>query len=125
MAPGESGGQSSPFPPLQAELARMKRSTLSSAIKDVDEIIDFLTSAREQVAGGANACHRPLRQATAYNSTETDSHKIGMAMMTLQNPVKTHLEAINNDLKEVNKAQKSFGKALDKVRSRLTPPLPE
>ena len=42
-----------------------------------------------------------------------------MAMMALQNPVKTHLESINNDLKEVNKAQKSFGKALDKVRSRL------
>jgi hypothetical protein len=38
-----------------------------------------------------------------------------MALTTLQNPVKSRLEAINTDLKDVNKAQKGFGKALDKV----------
>lgn len=38
-----------------------------------------------------------------------------MALTTLQNPVKARLEAINTDLKDVNKAQKAFGKALDKV----------
>lgn len=37
-------------------------------------------------------------------------------MTTLQNPVKARFEAITQDLKEVTKAQKSFGKALDKVR---------
>lgn len=42
-----------------------------------------------------------------------------MALTTLQNPVKARLEAINSDLKDVNKAQKGFGKALDKVRPRL------
>lgn len=39
-----------------------------------------------------------------------------MAMTTLQNPVKDRLDAITNDLKDVTKAQRSFGKALDKVR---------
>lgn len=43
-----------------------------------------------------------------------------MAMTTLQNPVKVQLEAITNDLKEVTKAQKGFGKALDKVGVILT-----
>lgn len=36
-------------------------------------------------------------------------------MMMLQNPVKSRLESITQDLKEVTKAQKAFGKALDKV----------
>jgi hypothetical protein len=38
-----------------------------------------------------------------------------MAMTTLQNPVKARFERINVDLKDITKAQKSFGKALDKV----------
>lgn len=38
-----------------------------------------------------------------------------MAMTTLQNPVKGRLEAITDDLKNVTKAQKNFGKALDRV----------
>lgn len=39
-----------------------------------------------------------------------------MAMTRLQNPVKERFDAITNDLKEVTKAQKAFGKSLDKVR---------
>ncbi|KAK3175757.1 hypothetical protein K4F52_010026 [Lecanicillium sp. MT-2017a] len=87
----------SPFGPLQVELARMKKSNLNSAIDDVDQIIDLLSSAREQIAA------------------DGDSHKVMMALTTLQNPVKARLEAINSDLKDVNKAQKGFGKALDKA----------
>ncbi|OAA62093.1 regulator of gluconeogenesis Rmd5 [Cordyceps fumosorosea ARSEF 2679] len=87
----------SPFGPLLLELARMRKSTLSAAIDDVDKIIDLLTAAREQVAA------------------EDDSHRTMMALTTLQNPVKSRLEAINTDLKDVNKAQKAFGKALDKA----------
>ncbi|KPM35640.1 hypothetical protein AK830_g10927 [Neonectria ditissima] len=87
----------SPFGPLMAELARMRKSNLTSAIEDVDQIIDLLTAAREQVAA------------------EPDAHRIGMAMTTLQNPVKARFEAITQDLKEVTKAQKGFGKALDKA----------
>ncbi|KAM3433072.1 hypothetical protein NHJ13734_006611 [Beauveria thailandica] len=87
----------SPFGPLLLELARMRKSNLSGAIDDVDKIIDLLSAAREQVAA------------------EDDSHRIMMALTTLQNPVKSRLEAINTDLKDVNKAQKGFGKALDKA----------
>lgn len=38
-----------------------------------------------------------------------------MAMTKLQNPVKERLNGITDDLKEATKAQRSFGKALDKV----------
>lgn len=38
-----------------------------------------------------------------------------MVMTRLQNPVKQKFDAITNDLKEVTKAQKAFGKSLDKV----------
>ncbi|KYK61285.1 regulator of gluconeogenesis Rmd5 [Drechmeria coniospora] len=91
-----AGAEDSPFPPLLNELARVRRSNLTAAIGDVDKIIGLLMAARDQVAA------------------DDDAHKIGMAMTTLQNPVKAQLEAINNDLKEVTKAQKAFGKALDK-----------
>ncbi|EFY88979.1 regulator of gluconeogenesis Rmd5, putative [Metarhizium acridum CQMa 102] len=97
MAGAEDDTPSSPFGPLLAELARMRKSNLNAAINDVDSIIDLLTAAREQVA------------------RDDDSHKIGMAMTTLQNPVKARFEAITEDLKDVTKAQRSFGKALDKA----------
>lgn len=58
----------------------------------------------------------------ANNTAEDDSHRTMMALTTLQNPVKSRLEAINTDLKDVNKAQKGFGKALDKVRPPRTLP---
>ena len=38
-----------------------------------------------------------------------------MTMISLQNGVKVAFDGINNDLKEVTKAQRGFGKALDKV----------
>ncbi|KAF5138108.1 Protein RMD5 [Metarhizium anisopliae] len=97
MAGAEDDTPSSPFGPLLAELARMRKSNLNAAINDVDSIIDLLTAAREQVAG------------------DDDPHKIGMAMTTLQNPVKARFEAITEDLKDVTKAQRSFGKALDRA----------
>lgn len=50
------------------------------------------------------------------SEADADSHRISMAMTTLQNPVKDRLDAITNDLKDVTKAQRSFGKALGKVR---------
>ncbi|PNY28017.1 Regulator of gluconeogenesis Rmd5 [Tolypocladium capitatum] len=94
---GPDDDTASPFAPLLVELARMRKSNLTAAIRDVDQIISLLMSAREQVAADA------------------DAHRIGMAMTTLQNPVKAQMEAITNDLKDVTKAQKGFGKALDKA----------
>lgn len=42
-------------------------------------------------------------------------------MTSLQNPLKQRLDAITNDLKEVTKAQRGFGKALDKVSMQSGP----
>ncbi|GFP56573.1 E3 ubiquitin-protein ligase RMND5A [Trichoderma asperellum] len=94
----------SPFGPLQNELARMRGANLTPAIQDVDKIIEYLVAARDQVA-----------------APDADQHRISMAMTTLQNPVKDRLEAINNDLRDVTKAQRSFGKALDKARVHALP----
>ncbi|KAM0259978.1 hypothetical protein ACHAQJ_003071 [Trichoderma viride] len=88
----------SPFGPLQNELARMRRSNLTAAIEDVDIIIDYLVTARDEVA-----------------APDADHHRMSMAVTKLQNPVKDRLDAITNDLKDVTKAQRSFGKALDKA----------
>ncbi|PHH91638.1 hypothetical protein CDD83_10924 [Cordyceps sp. RAO-2017] len=87
----------SPFAPLLAELARMRKSNLSAAIADVDAITDLLCKVREQVAG------------------DVDAHRTGMVMTTLQNPVKAQLESVTSDLKDVTKAQKGLGKSLDKA----------
>lgn len=42
----------SPFAPLLVDLARMRRAKLTTAIDDVDKILDLLTKAREQVTRG-------------------------------------------------------------------------
>lgn len=40
-----------------------------------------------------------------------------MTMTALQSPVKSQLEDMTSDLKDVTRAQKGYGKALDKVRA--------
>ncbi len=42
-------------------------------------------------------------------------------MTKLQNPIRESFDAVNDDLKAVNRAQREFGKALDKVPSLSTP----
>lgn len=122
MAGAEDDMPSSPFGPLLAELARMRKSNLNAAINDVDAIIDLLSAAREQVAGGTKTLGPPANEPACHGvqtrltlSTDDDAHKISMAMTTLQNPVKDKFEAITDDLKDVTKAQRSFGKTLDRV----------
>lgn len=107
-------GNPSPFTPLYAELAKMRKSNLTAAITDVDKIIELLESTREQVAEGMIYSASSIR-VNPNQISEADSHRISMAMTRLQNPVKERFEAITTDLKEVTKAQRSFGKALDKV----------
>ncbi len=83
---------------LVTDLAGLNRSArLSSAVENVDKIIHLLTAARDQVASAP------------------DPHTAGLTMTKLQNPVKEGFDAVNNNLKEVSKGQKSMGKALDKV----------
>ena len=103
----------SPFAPLMVELARMRNRTLKTVVDDVDKVIDLLTNAREKIAQGELAFLRYHQQLTTV--IEQDATRTGMAMMTLQNPVKARFERINVDLKDITKAQKSFGKALDMV----------
>ena len=38
-------------------------------------------------------------------------------MTKLQNPIKEGFDALNEDLRDVSKGQKNFGKAVDKVES--------
>ncbi|KAK2030211.1 hypothetical protein LZ31DRAFT_566831 [Colletotrichum somersetense] len=85
-----------PMMTLQAELSRFRKATLNSAVSDADKLLDLLVQAREQIANAS------------------DPHRASLTMTKLQNPVNAGFEAINNDLKEVSKAQKAFGKALDK-----------
>lgn len=49
---GPEDDHPSPFGPLQVELARMKKSNLTAAIDDVDDILTLLTEARNRVAQG-------------------------------------------------------------------------
>lgn len=88
---------------LQRELSSLsKAARLSSAVDEVDKIIELLTSAREQIA--------------------SEPHTAGVTMAKLQNPMKERFEAVNQDLKDVTKTQRILGKALD--RSLPLKPLP-
>lgn len=108
----EQDGSPSPFTPLHFELAKMRGSNLTAAIDDVDKIIGILEEKKEQITQSMGLPASSIK--TGPNQTpEPDS--IPIVMTRLQNPVKTRLDSITNDLKEVNKAQKNFGKALDKV----------
>jgi E3 ubiquitin-protein transferase RMND5 len=83
---------------LQKDLAGLNRkSRLSSAVEDVDKIIELIQAARDEVAA------------------TLDPHTAGLTMTKLQNPVKEKMEVVNEDLKKVSKVQKEFGRALDKV----------
>lgn len=110
----------SPFAPLLADLARMRRSNLTTAIDDVDRILDLLAGTRDQVARGTR---QPVPAFASLPRVDPlpdfDAHRTGMAMTALQSPVKAQLEAINTHLKDVTKSQKAYGKALDKVRAAL------
>ncbi|GAP84359.1 putative regulator of gluconeogenesis [Rosellinia necatrix] len=83
---------------LQKELRRFNQaSKLTGAVEDVDRLIDFLVSAREEVAAA------------------NDPHTTSLALTKLQNPVRAQLDAINSDLGRVHKSQNAFHKALTKA----------
>ncbi|KKA27761.1 hypothetical protein TD95_001264 [Thielaviopsis punctulata] len=79
---------------MAAEARKIKAASLKSTVADVDKLIALLKSTRDQVA----------------NSEGPD----GLATTKMLNPIKSQFEGMNSVLKDVSKAQKNFGKALDK-----------
>lgn len=107
--------ETNPMTALQAELARFRKASLHSAVNDADKILEMLIEAREQVANGSHGPRYLTSCLHAHSLAASDPHRASLTVTKLQNPVTAGFEAINNDLKEVSKSQKVFGKALDKV----------
>ncbi|ROV99309.1 hypothetical protein VSDG_03901 [Cytospora chrysosperma] len=87
------------IPALLKELDRLANNTsnrLTAAVNDVDKIIDILTQARGQIANSP------------------DPHTASLTLARLQNPVSEGFDAINEDLRKVDKVRKNYGKVLDK-----------
>ncbi|KUI70138.1 hypothetical protein VM1G_06077 [Cytospora mali] len=87
------------IPALLKELDRLANNTssrLTAAVNDVDKIIDILTQARGQIADSP------------------DPHTTSITLTKLQNPVSEKFDAINEDLRRVDKVRKNYGKVLDK-----------
>jgi len=82
---------------LQKALAGISsKHRLSSALDNVDKIIDLLSAAREQV------------------STALDPHTTSLTITKLQNPTKNAFEAVQENLQKASTAHRKVGKALDK-----------
>ncbi|KAI1752819.1 CTLH/CRA C-terminal to lish motif domain-containing protein [Xylaria castorea] len=92
---------------LQKEVRKFNQaSKLTAAVQDVDRLIDFLVSAREEVAAA------------------NDPHTTSLALTKLQNPVSAQLETINSDLGRVHKSQNVFHKALGRAFKETKGTLP-
>ncbi|KAI0397472.1 CTLH/CRA C-terminal to lish motif domain-containing protein [Xylariaceae sp. FL0594] len=92
---------------LQKELKKFSQgSKLTSAVEDVDRLIELLLNAREAVAEA------------------NEPHTNSLTLSKLQNPVAAQLEAINNDLARVHKSQNAFHKALTRAFKETKGTLP-
>ncbi|KAK0657692.1 CTLH/CRA C-terminal to lish motif domain-containing protein [Cercophora newfieldiana] len=82
---------------LQKALAQTNKThRLSSAVDNVDKIIELLTAAREQVVGAL------------------DPHTTSLTITKLQNPTKSAFDAVHENMQKVSTAHRKLGKALDK-----------
>ncbi|KAF2093409.1 hypothetical protein NA57DRAFT_69170 [Rhizodiscina lignyota] len=80
---------------LLAEQRRLEKDgSFKTAIKDVDKTLELLQAARDAIAA--------------------DPSSAAITLAKLQTPVQQAFEGINNDLKKINKAQKSYDKAFSK-----------
>ncbi|KAI1282782.1 CTLH/CRA C-terminal to lish motif domain-containing protein [Xylaria sp. FL0933] len=92
---------------LQKELKKFNQaSKLTGALQDVDQLIEVLVSAREEVASA------------------NDPHTTSLTLTKLQNPVSAQLDAINSDLGRVHKSQNAFHKALGRALKETKGSLP-
>ncbi|KAK3335337.1 CTLH/CRA C-terminal to lish motif domain-containing protein [Cercophora scortea] len=82
---------------LAKDLAALsKMAGLAAAVDNIDQIIEQLSRARDQVAQAR------------------DPHIASMTMTKLQNPIKLGFDKVNDSLKDVASRNKKLGKALDK-----------
>ena len=105
----------SPFGPVQAELAKMRRSNLGAAISDVDQIIALLEQTKDMVETGTDPGYALVRDSADTSPENADAHSVSMSLTQLQNPIKKHCDNLTTSLKDVTKAQRGFTKALDKA----------
>lgn len=83
---------------LLDELSKANRlPRLSSAVSDVDQVIELLSDARERIA-----------------ESGMDPHTASLTMTMLQNPIKFAFGKINDDLKAASASHKKVGRSLDK-----------
>lgn len=66
-----------PMMTLQAELARFRKATLNSAVRDADKLLDLLVQAREQIANGMSFA--PAMVMLAMCSPVSRNHSIRSA----------------------------------------------
>ncbi|KAI0178888.1 CTLH/CRA C-terminal to lish motif domain-containing protein [Hypoxylon sp. FL1284] len=92
---------------LQKDLDKLTSSAkLADAVQDVDDIIDLLSNARDEIA------------------TDTGLHNMSMTLTKLQNPIKQQLDGLNASLRNVYKAQTEFNKSLKTAFSKADGTLP-
>ncbi|KAF3764628.1 hypothetical protein M406DRAFT_291761 [Cryphonectria parasitica EP155] len=88
------------IPGLLNELDHLANGTterLTAAVEDVDKIIEILTQAQEQIAEAS------------------DPHTASLILTKLQNPVREGFDAINEDLRKVDKVRKDSVKVLNRT----------
>lgn len=108
------------IPLLLNELDRIATGTserLSAAVEDVDKIIELLTQARAQIAQGLQDPPNSVLSSTTTDidaPTASDPHTASLTLTRLQNPVKEGFEAINDDIRKVDRVRKDFSKTLNK-----------
>jgi hypothetical protein len=98
---------------------------LSSAVSDVDQVIELLSDARERIAGGWYPRLPPPLLVLPDDLMETrpltwappamDPHTASLNMTKLQNPIKFAFGKINDDLKAASSSHKKVGRSLDKA----------
>lgn len=111
---------------VQKEHDRLwKRHKASQGIKNVQNTIDLLQSARDAIAAGTSwVSSSTMRMAFAMIRMMLTSLRISdpshasFMLAKLQNSIQSSFDAVNDSLKETHSGLNKYTKALDKVRCR-------
>lgn len=115
------------IPGLLKELDRLANGTtdrLTAAVADVDNLINILQKARDEIADGTYSflpstiipvlIHLGRLTNLPSSTASTSHHTASLTLTRLQNPVKEGFETINRDLQGCDRLQKAYGKVLTK-----------